>query len=261
MVNKNGDKYLIFSRYWKDKFINILLPYFGINLLYVCWNLFVIQDSLTIIEILGSFFTAKIMPVGWYTIALTVLYALFFTVYKLKAIKYKKLTLLVFVCLYIAILFLLDAGSWWYCSLLSFVIGVAMSEKSGMWITKIIGSKIAGIFSILLLIFSYAIAKHFGLYDGAIFLVIKFLQSICVCILYCFMCQVFPFRNAILELLGKNSFIIYLIHPLLIRIFAYCGMDLYGTVIGFVLILVISLLCSIIYGLCLNSLNVKNKRS
>ena len=73
-----GREYLSWEQYWKGKMSNIVVPYCLINLCYIVWFSLHENKQYSLGTILRSFVSAEIMPVGWYTIEIILLYAIFF---------------------------------------------------------------------------------------------------------------------------------------------------------------------------------------
>lgn len=246
-----------FSGYIMKKVKNIIVPFFLFNIIYIAWNIFALDKNYTLLQILRSFFNATIMPVGWYIIIAFVLYLIFYFVYKyLKINDYKKVTILFFleVALMI-ILYILGRGSWWYCSIFAFPLGILMALKNeDVSIKKYIVSKYTFIFSLVILFFTYTYAFYYDLNDGLIFLIIKFLHSILVCIIYFNIFKKYRIDNKILSLIGRNSLIIYMIHPLVYRVIGHFNLSFNLNILNFIFILLISLLFSLMLNLVIKVL-------
>lgn len=235
-----------FNGYIIKKVKNILFPYFIFNVIYIIWNVFVLNNKYTAIQLFESFFTASIMPVGWYVIIAFILYLIFYFVYKyLKVNDYRKVIVTFFLEIFIMIiLYMFGFGSWWYCSIFAFPIGIMMGFKDKKnLIKKYIINKYTFVLSILILFFTYTYAFYYTLNDGLIFLVIKVVQSILICFLYFNIFKKYKIDNRVLTIIGKNSLIIYMVHPLIYRIMSHFNFIFNFNILNFIIILTLSLLC------------------
>ena len=238
-----------FNGYILKKVKNILIPYFLINILYIIWNIFGLNKIYTFIQLVSSFFTASIMSVGWYVIVAFILYLIFYFVYKyLKLNEYKKIgIILLLVLLLMAVFYLFHCGSWWYCSLFAFPLGMIMALESKKYlIKKYIVNKYTFIFSLIIFVCSYIYAFAYKLNDGLIYLAIKFSHSVLICIIYFNVFRKYKINNRTLGLIGKNSLIIYMIHPLILNILKHFNLILNLDFVNFIIIFLLSFLFSLI---------------
>lgn len=246
-----------FNGYIIKKVKNILIPYFLFNIIYIIWNVFVLNNNYTVLQLLKSFLTASIMPVGWYVIIAFILYLIFYFVYKYLEINdYKKIviTFLLEVLLMI-VLYILGFGSWWYCSIFAFSLGILMALKDNKdSIKKYIINKYTFVLSLLILFFTYIYAFYYDLNDGLIFLIIKFIHSILVCIIYFNIFKKYKIDNKILSIIGRNSLIIYMIHPFVYRVMNYFSLIFNLNILNFIFILITSLLFSLMLNLVIKVL-------
>lgn len=213
---KNKKDY--FKGYLRKKINKILIPYVLINILYCLWNVYFVERNMNILKILTSFFTAEYMPVAWYVIVQMLLYLLFFVIYKyLKVNDRTKFFILAISELIITgFLYLVGCGSWWYCSILAFAFGIFIGEKK----TIIKFSKKILLVLTIMFIITYVYSYVLVIDDGIVFLLIKYSQSILICAIYSIASQKYTIKSKILRCLGENSFIIYMIHPFVFRIFS-----------------------------------------
>ena len=221
---KNGQKYFR-GGYWKRKIESLILPYFLINVLYILYDIFILGKKYDLKNIASSFFTAEIMTVGWYTIVIFLLYFIFYLVYHvLKVRENRKIFVLCALEILLMIfLFLVGCGSWWYCSIFAFIVGIAKGEN--LFLIEQFMNKIGVTIFAVMFIGIYGLTSHFGICDGIVFLVIKMWMSISICIIYYGLFKKIEIKNEFLRILGKNSFIIYLIHPMFARVWQYVGLD------------------------------------
>lgn len=246
-----------FNGYIIKKVKNILIPYFLFNIVYIIWSILVLNNKYTILQLLKSFFTASIMPVGWYIIIAFVLYLIFYFVYKYLKIKdYKKIIVICLLeILLMIIIYILGFGSWWYCSIFAFPLGILMALKDDkVSVKKYVTNKYIFVLSLLILFFTYIYAFYNNLNDGLIFLIIKFFHSILVCIIYFNLFKKYEIENERLSLIGKNSLIIYMIHPLIYRVMIYFNFIININILNFMFILIVSLLSSLILDLAIKVL-------
>lgn len=236
-----------FKNYFKNKIINTILPFWIINIIYYiyyCFN----DKSYTFGEFVLSFFNASILTIGWYIIVLSILYIVFYCIFKKSDIKNKVKVLAVCVAtiFLIFILYIVGCKSWWYCSLLAFPIGILLKyndrkitilcTNKHKWLTIII------IVSFLLV---YGVTKYYNIEDGLLFLLIKVYMSIVACYFYIRYSDKYIIKNKILNFIGKYSLIIYLIHPLIIKIINKCAVI---NILKFPIVLIISIIISYIYN-------------
>ena len=132
--------------------------------------------------------------------------------------RYKLYIVIASVINLIGFLVLLGCGSWWYCSIFAFAIGLVLGNIADNKCFSV-GKNSLGVLivEILILLSSYMYAKCLNLHDGIVFLGIKVLHSILSCTMCYQLNKVVAFNGQILKFLGKNSYIIYLTHPLLLR--------------------------------------------
>ena len=252
-----------FNGYIIKKIKNILFPFFIFNILYIIWNLFVLNNKYTVWQIVTSFFNATIMPVGWYIIIAFILYLIFYFVFKyLKISNYKKITVvLLFEVLLMFFMYILGCGSWWYCSIYAFPLGILMALKHEKnLIRKYIINKYIFIFSLLTLVFTYIYAFYNKLNDGLTFLTIKVIHSILICIIYFNFSKKYKINNKILSIIGKNSLIIYMVHPLIYKLLYYFKLNFDLNILNFITILIISLLSSLFWNLNIKFIGEKFKK-
>lgn len=251
-----------FNGYIIKKAKNILFPYFIFNIIYIVWNIFALDNNYTILQLVKSFFTASLMPVGWYVIIAFDLYLIFYFVYKyLKIDDYKKAVIIFFLeILLMIILYILRFGSWWYCSIFAFPIGIIMALKDEkISIKKYIINKYTFVLSLFILFLTYIYAFYYKLNDGLVFLIIKFIHSILVCIVYFNIFKKYKVDNKILSLIGKNSLIIYMIHPFIYRVMNYFSLIFDLNILNFIIILILSLLFSLMLDLVAKILFTRGK--
>lgn len=243
---KKGQEYFGKS-YWKKKIELLIIPYFIINILYILWDIFVLRKEYALKTIVSSFFTAEIMTIGWYTIVIFLLYFMFYFVYHILEIQENKKIFALFglEIFFIIFLFIVGCGSWWYCSIFAFIIGVAKGEKL-LFIEQFTNIIVVAILG-LIFISIYIVTSYLGICDGAIFLIIKIWMSISICIIYYGLFKKVKIKNKFLEIMGINSFIIYLIHPMFTRIWQYMNLDNRFELLFVVCQIISSLLFSLSY--------------
>lgn len=253
-----------FNGYILKKVRKIVIPYFLFNVLYIICNMFLLRNSYTFLQLVESFFTASIMNVGWYIIVAFILYLMFYFVYKyLNINKYKKVTIIFFFeFVLMSILYILGCGSWWYCSIFAFPIGMVMAlENKNSLIKKYIINKFTFIFSLIIFACTYLYAFCCELNDGLIYLAIKFIHSILICIIYFNIFKKYKINNRILALIGKNSLIIYMIHPLILNILKHFNLLFNIEFINFIIIFLLSLLFCLILNIIAKLLFVKRNNN
>lgn len=250
---KNKNDY--FKGYIWKKFKNILLPFFICNCLYIIWNIAFLKKEYTFLQIAFSFFNASIMSVAWYIIVAMILYMCFYTIYKfLKVNDNIKFYMFAFLeIILLVVLYLCGLGSWWYCSIFAFLFGMAMIEKPKY--LSILYNNWINIFMIIIFIVSYMYANYFNLKDGIVFLIIKFLQSILVCAIYYNFSKKYIIKNKILDLIGKNSLFLYMIHPLIYRIITHFNILQTTNIFFYCVILLISLGISLIINFFISKIS------
>lgn len=243
---KNGQEY--FGRgYWKKKIESLIIPYFLINVLYVLWDIFIMGKEYDLKTIVSSFFTAEIMTVGWYTIVIFLLYFIFYFVYHVLKIKENRkiFVLCGLESVLMIFLFIVGCGSWWYCSIFAFIVGIAKGEK--LFLVEQFINKIGVTILVLMFIGIYGVTYHFDICDGIVFLVIKMWMSISICVIYYGLFKKVELKSKFLRIMGKNSFLIYLIHPMFARIWQYIGLDDRFELLFVTYQVICSLLFSLVY--------------
>lgn len=247
-----------FDNYFKNKILNTVLPFMFFNVIYYIYY-YQNGKRYTISEFIISFFNAKILTIGWYIIVLVILYIIFYLIFKKLRIKnnMKVYGISLSTILLISILYMLGCQSWWYCSLLAFIIGIWLKykekyiiefcEREDKYLTKII---------IVLFIVIYAITRYYNLNDGTIFFVIKVYMSISSCLIYIKYSSKYIINNKIFTFIGKYSLVIYLIHPLVIKIInSYKIQDIWKLP----MVLAVSIIISCIYNnICMYIKKLKN---
>lgn len=243
---KKGQSYFI-NGYWRKKVENLVIPYCILNIIYIIWDTFIDRKSYSINEIIFSFFNATIMKVGWYTVVILILYFFIYFIYHILKVKENKKIFILFGTEFMLIffLFVIGCGSWWYCSILAFTVGIAVGGN--LFGIKRFINKVGTMCILVIFIILYIITIRIGLYDGVIFLLIKMWISVAICYIYYGIFKQVWIKNSFLKLLGKNSFLVYLIHPMFARIWDYIGFDSNRNLIFIVSQILFSLLFSISY--------------
>lgn len=194
------------------------------------------------IDFIISLPIAKAYPASWFCIVLLILYVAYYLIY--KNIHNHQYTILAVFCIFLmGVLFLLRCGSWWYCSIMAFPLGVA--NRNGQ-LLPIINSKIIVAVNAILFCAIYAYVLKYHVYDGILFAIIKVYQSVAVCLIYQAFSNKMIIRSKVLSLLGKNSLIIYLAHPIWLMV----GRDVLKIAVSWwysIAIIVLSLATSMIY--------------
>lgn len=248
VINYQTKQEYLQKSFFINLFKKIIVPYILINSMYIMWNVIVVKKGYSFFQVVMSFFDATIMPVGWYVIMITVLYTLFYIVYGiLRPDKTKAKIILIGIGIVITCitLYILNYGSWWYCSLLAFLFGIILAEYPSS--IDLLKKRFSVMFIGIVFLLSYVFAKTFQLQDGGVFLGIKILQSLAIGGLYFGIAGTYKINSKVLYALGTHSFIIYMLHPLIARILG--RMNLPEAVMAFsvAIEICISLLFSIIY--------------
>lgn len=248
---KNKKDYL--QNFIRNKFLNVLLPYLVIVLIYSLFYVFI--ESWTIEDIIHSYATG--LPVAknsWYIIAIIYFYFTYWLSHRL--IKNNLPATLMFIAtvvLYIFICRQIGFGKWWTKSVLCMPIGIIWYEAGNKIFDCLKRRPI--IYYVCLIAFS-ALTVFFFNSDLKIITndtdynkwLIDTIDSVVFIVAFVLISMKISFKNKILDFLGKISFELYMIHGLYIAIFS--KIDFISE--RRILFLLIVLLCSIPSAYLLN---------
>ena len=216
---KNKKNYL--NGFLKRRLIKILLPYIGINILYIFFYIFVMQEKLSVSEILLSFITVSLNKVAWYIIVIICCYIIFYIIFKNLNRKKGLILYTAIVVMYMGISYIVGLGIWWYISIPTLIIGLYWGEYEKT-INKFISkyNKFAILILLGIFIIMFGMLYIFSIEQGAAKAVLTLISEISGTILIFMILTRIKIKNnnGILKKIGDISLEFYLIHPMIIRI-------------------------------------------
>ncbi len=218
------------------KITSIYLPLFIINVCTIFYNILVKNIEYTFLDVVKSFLFCNIVTYGWFIIDICLLYLCSYFIYKIKNMSenIKDIIMCIFTILLVILLYLLGFESWWYCSLLGFPMGIIIYKNRNKRV------KLSFIVPILIILTISTLCVVKNIREGILFCAIQVVNSLLICFSYFLFGQKYNLKNSIIELIGKNSLYIYLIHPLFLKLLKFNEM------LQLPIILVLSLSISII---------------
>lgn len=236
------------KNYFRHKLNTIILPFFIFNVLYSIFHIAYMGENIeNIYEFFKYFFCLKFMSFGWFIYILFILYIVFYIIYKMKINdKIKFFLNIIMVFILTVSLYLLKFGSWWYISLIGYIIGTILAYNEKLF-KKNFSNKIVNIIllvNIIIFIISFIIINKYNLIEGNLPGVLKLIQIILFCITYIIFSLKYTIKNRFLDYVGKNTLLIYLIHPIFILLLK----NVNNNYITCAIVLFISIVCTYCYN-------------
>lgn len=235
----NAEKGLYFSSYWKNKLIKVYFPAAFVSTIYC------IANGQSVGEILFNLISFKYMLYGWY---LQMLWLLYFLYWLLRHLKSKKLFLVIWIAVAIAILFIPERL--WAQQAFMFVFGIIVSEldlDKRKYKTELLVS--VSVFFLVfgaILYFIYVVKHN----EATVYFVNNFVWAFIVFV-FCVSAVILSYIlkkipcGTVLRFVGKYSYQLYLLHGL----FLFLLQD--ATVAKAALYVIILLIATgVLYNMC-----------
>lgn len=200
----------------KKRMLSIVIPVILVQLVYI---LILINDKIS--DTLGALSISSFFGyINWYVWEIIGLYIVFFLVFRYLKI-YKALLMLTFSCIiFVFICYILKVSNPWYGSTFCFPLGVLVAIKRNkilQWCNVKVGRKLFGLGLVLIICFAlfFKLPQHNLV--GVIFA--RNMAALAFVIILIIILSKIRVGNWITVYLGRISYEIYLIHPMLIAVY------------------------------------------
>ena len=252
--------------YMKSFLFSKVLPFYCICLTLIL--IYTVRDVVFNFDIdlktilMSPFWGETVVDFGWYLQVQMFLYLLFYFVFKYVP-KYKNIVILFCVLIYVIVLYAIGMDSTWYISVISFPMGLFVSQYKNN-IGKHIGKNFLTIIIALALCVIFVITMLFGnktWFPYPVRIAFKIISALLFALASIIACRIINFRFNPIEALGKRSLEIYIMQGLILKLWLWIPLnnDYLYIVLCVLSILTVSFLLHPIIGKLYNCFKTKPK--
>lgn len=238
----------------------LLSPYIIIIVLLFIYILIINDCNVNLFVFIKNVILAKQIGSLWYMTVIISLYFVYYIVFRFFNINIALKIILVLTIIYIALGVYFQIPSNWYASIIGFYLGIKYGMNEEI-VNKFLSKNTKLKFYILLFIFLILFAARLIVskkISSAEIIHGPYRNILCICFAFIIIMflKIFDFNSKILSKLGKYSYEIYIIHPIMIFVFR-------NLIINNNLFIVITVICTILLSISVNHINnfllLKNK--